>query len=115
MDEIIKETKEYIDKIKKTDIYMNYIKSKENIDSKPKLKEKLDDFRRNSFEIQLSCNYGQYNCYEQILNLKNVNDELLNNFFVKEFMEDELKISKLIREIFNTIIEELDFNADFLE
>lgn len=112
---LLSETSAFVEKMKKSDVYINYINSKKQLELKPNLKAQLDDFRKNSFEIQLGHKYGYYNCYEQLVNLKNVNDELLSNSLVKEFMEDELKLTKMISSIINCMAVEIDFDIDFLE
>ncbi len=112
---LLNETKIFVDKIKTSDIYVNYVNSKKQLELKPNLKAQLDDFRKNSFEIQIGHNYGSYNCYEQLVSLKQVNDELLSNSLVKEFMDDELKLTRLISNIFHCMAEEIDFDINFLE
>ncbi|PKM50803.1 MAG: hypothetical protein CVV02_09925 [Firmicutes bacterium HGW-Firmicutes-7] len=115
MDDLQNQTVEFVEQIKKSDVYINFLQSKKNLALKPNLSAQFDEFRKSCFEIQLGHNYGYYNCYEQLVNLKNANDELLSHSLVKEFMEDEIKMTKLIWEIFNHLVEEIEFDVDFLE
>lgn len=115
MNDLLNETKMFVEKIKQSDIYKDYIESKKNLELKENLNAQVDDFRRRSFEIQLDHNYGYYNCYEQLVNLKNTHDELLSNPLVKEFMDNELKLTKMLSDILNVFAEEINFDVDFLE
>ncbi|PKM96183.1 MAG: hypothetical protein CVU84_00240 [Firmicutes bacterium HGW-Firmicutes-1] len=115
MDYLQSQTSEFVEQIKKSDIYVSFLQSKKNLEMKPSLSAQFDEFRKSCFEIQLGHNYGYYNSYEQLVNLKNANDELLSHSLVKVFMEDELNMTKLIWKIFNQLVEEIEFDVDFLE
>lgn len=115
MDDYKNEAMEFAKKILNTEIYQNYIAARNNLDSKPELKSEVDEFRRNTFIIQTGHNYGYYNSYEQMVNLKNANDELLCNPLVKAFMDAEYRLTQMLSDIMNTIVEALDFDMDFLE
>ena len=108
-------TIQLVSKVKDTDIYQDFQECKANLDAEPDLKMQVDEFRRNYFEIQAGHQYGYYNSYEQLLYLKNENDSLLSNPIVKEFLDAELKLTKLLSSIYATIAEEIDFSIDFLE
>lgn len=115
MDDLLNETRMLVDKVKQSDTYKSYIESKKTLEQKPNLNTQFDDFRKRCFEIQLDHNYGYYNCYEQLVNLKNAHDELLSNPLVKEFMDNELKMTKMISSMINLFIDEVNFDVDFLE
>lgn len=115
MDDLLNETKTLVEQIKQSDTYKSYTESKKSLELKANLSAQFDDFRKRCFEIQLDHNYGYFNCYEQLVNLKNTHDELLSNPLVKEFMEDELKMTKMLWSIFSVLIEEINFDVDFLE
>ncbi len=115
MEELFLEAKTLADSIKKSEAYNKYMEAKDTIEKKAELMAQYDEFRKKCFEIQVDHNYGYYNCYEQLVNLKNLNDELLSNPIVKEFMENEYKMTNMLWKIFTLLIEEVDFNIDFLE
>lgn len=115
MDDLLNETRLLVDKVKQSETYKNYIDSKRSLELKANLSAQFDDFRKRCFEIQLDHNYGYFNCYEQLVNLKNTHDELLSNPLVKEFMDNELKMTKLLSDMINLFVEEVDFDVDFLE
>ncbi|PKM66977.1 MAG: hypothetical protein CVU95_09140 [Firmicutes bacterium HGW-Firmicutes-2] len=109
------ETKAYIDRIKKTDAYVDYLNYKSILERQPELKAQVDAFRRKSFEIQAGHKYGYFNAYENLLNLRAQNNDLLNEAIVKSFLAAELKVSKMLTDILTTFAEEVDFDLDFLQ
>lgn len=115
MDDLLNETRTLVEKIKQSDTYKDYIESKRSLELKANLSTQFDDFRKRCFEIQLDHNYGYFNCYEQLVNLKNTHEELLSNPLVKEFMDNELKMTKVLSNIINVLVDEVDFDVDFLE
>jgi len=115
IDSIKQLTKEFILKIKESKIYQDFLECQANLNAEPDLKVQVDEFRRQYFEIQVTHKYGIYDNFEQLLNLKNENELLLSNPIVKEYLDAELKLTKLISTIYNQIANEIDFSIDFLE
>jgi len=76
---------------------------------------KVQEFRRKSFEIQVSHHYGVYNAYENLVNLKLENEELLSEPKVKMFLDAELRLSKMISVVYDTVADEIDFDIRFLD
>ncbi len=113
VDRAVKETKALVDSIKNGQIYKDYQECKARIDDD--LREKVDAFRKNSFEIQINQNYGSYNAYEQLIKLTDENEQILSDPDVKNFLDAELKLSKLLSKIYNCIYEAIDFDISFLE
>lgn len=108
------ETKAFVNLVKKSPVYVEYLNYKTLLEKQPEIKEAVDSFRRQSFEIQVGHNYGYFNAYENLVNLKQENDTLLGDPIVKAYLSAELKLSKMIASIFNIISEEIDFDVDFL-
>lgn len=115
LEQYMNETVAFANQIKKSEIYKNYIESRKILDSKPNLKAQVDEFRRNTFSIQTAHNYGYYNSYEQMVNLKSGYDELLSNPLVKSFMDSEFRLTQMLWDIFNGIADIIDFDIEFLE
>ncbi|NDL68226.1 YlbF family regulator [Anaerotalea alkaliphila] len=113
-DKMINEIVEFADKIKKSPTYIDYLNYRSLLEAHPELLRDVNEFRRRSFEIQISHNYGVYNAYENLVHLKDEYDTLLGNPVVKEFLAAELKLSKMISHVFESIADELDFDVDFL-
>jgi len=114
-DKIKGETSELVKKIKKTQEYIDYLNYKSVLERNQDLYRRVQEFRRKSFEIQVSHNYGMYNAYENLVNLKNENEELLSAPKVKLFLDAELNLSKMISAVYDTIAEEIDFDIRFLD
>ncbi len=104
-----------VKKIQKTQEYIDYLNYKSILERHDDLYRRVQEFRRKSFEIQVSHHYGIYNAYENLVNLKNENEELLSEPKVKLFLDAELKLSKLISVVYDTIAEEIDFDIQFLD
>lgn len=116
MSELInKETIKLVDKIKKTNAYIDYLNYKSILERQPDIFRQVEEYRRRSFEIQIAHSYGAFNAYENLLNLNNEYEELLCEPIVKSFIEAELKVSKLISGVFDTIAEHVDFDIKFLD
>lgn len=111
---MIEETKQFVCKIKNSEVYAKYLEDKVKLEKSIELKQKVDEFRRKSYEIQMGYNYGHYNSYENLVHLKGENEELLNNPIVKSFLDSELRLSKLISSIYDTISDSVDFDLEFL-
>jgi cell fate (sporulation/competence/biofilm development) regulator YlbF (YheA/YmcA/DUF963 family) len=109
------ETSLLVKKIKKTQEYIDYLNYKSILERDEELYRQTQEFRRKSFEIQASHHYGFYNAYENLVNLKNENENLLCEPKVKLFLDAELKISKLISAVYDTIAEDIDFDIRFLD
>lgn len=113
--EIKKETALLVDKIKKTQEYVDYLNYKSILERNEDLFRRVQEYRKNSFDVQISQSYGMYNTYEHLVKLKDENQELLSQPTVKLFMAAELRLSKLISSVYDTFAEEIDFDIHFLD
>ncbi len=114
-EQIKDDTSQLVKKIKKTKEYIDYLNYKSILERNEALYRRVQEFRRRSFEIQVSHHYGIYNAYENLVNLKNDNGELLTEPTVKLFLDAELRLSKLISVVYDTLAEEIDFDIQFLD
>jgi cell fate (sporulation/competence/biofilm development) regulator YlbF (YheA/YmcA/DUF963 family) len=114
-DKIKTETSLLVGKVKKTQEYIDYLNYKSILERQENLHRQVQEFRRKSFEVQLSHHYGVFNAYENLVNLKNEHEDLLSDPIVKLFLDAELKLSKLISTIYDTIADEIDFDIRFLQ
>jgi len=112
--QIKKDTSDLVNKIKTTSEYIDYLNYKSILERNEELYRRVQEFRRRSFEIQVSHHYGMYNAYENLVNLKNENDELLTEPTVKMFLDSELKLSRMIQSVYDTLADEIDFDIEFL-
>lgn len=114
-DALNKKTIEYVNLLKKEQVYVDYLNYKSLLEKRPDLMDQINVFRRESFEIQVGHKYGYFNAYENLSRLNEEHEELLNEPIVKQFLTAELKLSKLINHIYTTFAEALDFDMGFLE
>jgi cell fate (sporulation/competence/biofilm development) regulator YlbF (YheA/YmcA/DUF963 family) len=114
MVDYIIETKMFVDKLKKTDEYSHYGICKNSIKSNPQLLDRLNEYRKKSFEIY-SSNEDSYEVYENTVKLNNHYNELLNEPKIKEFLDAEIELSRIISSIYNCIATEIDIDIEFLK
>ncbi len=114
-DEIKGSTKILVSQIKRTQEYNDYQNYRSIIERQEELFRRVQEFRRKSFEIQTNHQYGMYNAYESLIQLKNEHEELLSEPTVKMFLDAELRLSKMLAEVYDTLAEELDFDTKFLD
>ena len=106
--------KEFTDAFKTSEVYQDYIKSKKLLNERPELLDKVNEFRREVFNIQCSGEYGDYSNFEKISHLRKENDDLLGNPIVKDFLYAEVALSKAICTVQDTLAEEIEFDTEFL-
>mgnify|MGYP001206622188 CR=1 FL=1 len=109
------ETLELVKKIKEKQEYIDYLNYRSILERHEELLCQVEEFRRKNFEIQVSHQYGAYNAYENLISLKQDYKELLSEPKVKMFLDAELKLSKLMASVYDTITEEIEFDTHFLE
>lgn len=115
MESVIRDTREFMQKIKKTETYRIYAIVKKELASEPALQIQVDEFRKNSFMIQTGHNYGYFNSYEQMVNLKSEHDELLSKPLVKRYMDAEFRLTQMMSQVFSCMTDDLEFDIEFLE
>ena len=108
-------TLEFAETLKKSREYVDYLNYKSFLENQPELLERVNNFRKQSFEIQAGHKYGYFNAYENLLKLNEEHEDLLNEPIVRSFLNAELEVSKIINQIHNVFAEAIDFNLDFLE
>lgn len=114
-DTLASKTLEFVGILKKSTEYVDYLNYKSFLENQPELYERVNNFRKESFEIQAGHKYGYFNAYENLLKLNEAHEDLLNEPIVKSFLSAELEVSKIINQIHNVFAEAIDFNLDFLE
>ena len=94
--------------IKTSDIYRNYLAQNSKVESDPELKRRIDDFRRENFEIQQ--NYQGDELDKKMDDFEMRYASFRRNPLVEQFLAAELAFCRLIQEIENKVESELDFN-----
>lgn len=114
-DKIISETVSLVDKIKKSQEYIDYLNYRSILERNPELLRETEQFRRKYFEIQMSHQYGAFNAYENLISLRQESEEILSDPVVKAFLDAELNLSKLLATVYDTIAENIQFDIRFLD
>ena len=85
--------------------YQNYKKVKEEINNYSDLKEKLDTFEKERYEVQISAISEGKKDVEKAANMQKIYAELIANDIMKQYFDAELKFNVMLGDI-NKIISE---------
>ena len=91
--------------IKNSDEYKNYKKLKEQIKNTPELKEKLANFEKERYEVQVAAISEGKKDMEKVANMQKLYTELIANDTMKQYFEVELKFNIMLGDV-NKIISE---------
>lgn len=89
--------------IKQSEEYNNYKRIKEEVQNNPNLKDKLNNFEKSRYEIQLATIQGQEQDKEKAVNMQNLYVELIQDETMKKYFDAELKFNVLLTDV-NKII-----------
>ncbi len=95
----------YVEDIKATEEYRDYIHEKEKVKQFPELKAQIDAYRRRNFEIQTSPD----TVYDVIEKFENEYAQFRENPLVADFLAAELAFCRLMQLLSLKVTEELDF------
>lgn len=96
--------------IKETEVYKTYVATKKRLYDNVELCQKLKEFRIRNFELQ---NRVGVNSFDEVGSLVREYDALLHNSIVNEFLVAEQKFCKMMRKVYNSISDGLEF--DYLD
>lgn len=91
--------------IKNSEEYKEYKKLKEEVNKNIELKEKLDNFEKARYDIQVATIQGTEQDKEKAVNIQNLYIELIQNETMKKYFDSELKFNVILADI-NKIIGE---------
>lgn len=89
--------------IKQSEEYNNYKKLKEEVQNNPNLKDKLNNFEKARYEIQIASIQGLEQDKEKAVNMQNLYLELIQDETMKKYFDAELKFNVLLTDV-NKII-----------
>lgn len=89
--------------IKQSQEYTNYKKLKKEVGENPELKEKLDNFEKARYEIQLSTIQGLEKDSNKAIEMQKLYAQLISNDIMKQYFDAELKFNVLLTDV-NKII-----------
>lgn len=91
--------------IRSSNEYLEYKKIKEEVKQNSELKEKIDQFEKIRYEIQLNSIKGEEQDVKKAEEIQNLYMELIQNEKVKQYFDLELKFNVLLADV-NKIIAE---------
>lgn len=111
MNEIEYQTKNLVATIKKSNEYNEYQRLYGDLESDTNLLQRLNEFRRKSYTIQLSQGGNSLTICKQ---LREEYKDILMIPNVQDFLVAEHKVNKIIRSINHCILDHVDLKVDFL-
>ena len=112
MKTVIEKRKELNAQIRDSKEYNNYISTSKALKEDWELYQAFNDFRRKNYIIQNS--NEDRNFYDEIEALNNEFASVLNNSKVSEFVSAEHRICKLMKSVYTSISDSLEFDYDFI-
>ncbi|MCR4851204.1 MAG: YlbF family regulator [Lachnospiraceae bacterium] len=100
-------TQEFLDKIKTTDIYLNYLEQVKKIKNYPDLLNQINEYRNESFMLQNQ--YEGEELYDRTEEMSQRYEKFLEIPVVDDFMSAELALVRTMQDINMYIVEGLDF------
>lgn len=91
--------------IKESEEYKNYKKSKELVMSNNELKEKIDEFEKVRYDVQVLALKGEQANEEKMLKLQELYTILIQNKEIKDYFDLEVKFNVMVADV-NKIIGE---------
>lgn len=91
--------------LKSSQEYLDYKKVKEELNNNPEIKEKMDQFEKARYEVQVEAIKGQEEQKEKIEQMQKIYLDLIQNDLAKRYFEIELKFNVLLADV-NKIIAE---------
>lgn len=91
--------------IKNSEEYINYKKMKEEVKNNPELKEKLEKFEKERYEVQIEAMSSGKQDAEKVADMQKIYTELISNDIMKKYFDAELKFNVMLADV-NKIIGE---------
>lgn len=110
MDEAMKEL---VEALKASREYCEYQDIKRRVHNLPELESRIHEFRHKNYLLQNS--QGDIDLYDETDRMEQEYREFRKNPLVKQYLEAENALCRVIQEVNWTLIEELDFDIGFDE
>ena len=113
MSEIDRLKFELAEAVKNSEEYANYRKCKYLLAQNPDLECNVDKMRQQNFEFQNSEDFD--NPFDTINDINRRFECVSTQDVANDFLKAELCLCRMVQDICKTIIEDIDFNLDFLK
>lgn len=94
-----------------SDEYMRFRHARAKVAEFSGLQQRIDEFRASWYALQSS---GADDLFEQIDRVEEQHADLRENSYVQEFLTAELALCRMFQRVNWTIMQNLDFDTDFL-
>ena len=94
-----------------SDEYMRFRHARAKVAAFSGLQQRIDEFRASWYALQSS---GADDLFEQIDRVEEQHADLRENSYVQEFLTAELALCRMFQRVNWTIMQNLDFDTDFL-
>jgi cell fate (sporulation/competence/biofilm development) regulator YlbF (YheA/YmcA/DUF963 family) len=101
--ELQDELGEFIEKLKNTEVYQEYIRQRDRLSEQPELKQRVDEFRRKNYELQTR-NF-QDNVYDEMDRFQRENESFREIPMVHDYLAAELALCRMIQKVTASIVE----------
>lgn len=109
MEEITKNIEELLTAIKRSEIYVEYKKQEAVLDQNPELKERVNQFRANNFQMQSEA--GRDNLFHVVEKLSHESAELRKVPEVNAYLDAELALCKLMQIVCRDLTDGIDMHV----
>lgn len=96
-----------------SDEYKNFIRCKTEISKNPQLFQAVNELRRHNFELQNS--EGITDMYDEVVKIFDKYAYIRTNIVANQFLRAEISVCRMVQDIQRTMLENMDFDVDFLE
>ncbi len=91
--------------LKSSSEYLEYKKVKKELENEPEIKEKMEQFEKARYEVQVEAIKGEEEQKEKIEKMQKIYLDLIQNDLAKRYFDIELKFNVLLADV-NKIIAE---------
>lgn len=113
MDEIEKCTIELQKAIRRSQVYAEYEKAREELNRDPQLKQRVDEFRSLNFTLQNTSENIDF--YSEIEKLEQQSRQLRKNPAADDFLEKELALCRMVQRVGEGLVSVIDIEIDGFE
>lgn len=99
---------EFVDCVKESEIYRKYMQERKRLELFPDLKQRIDEYRKNLYELQNSEDGDKL--FDEVEQLEAEGTSLRDNRLVSDFLAAELAFCRMMQEIYTWITAELEFD-----
>lgn len=108
MDKIEECTRALLDAVEESEDYVRYQKLQEELDQRPELKQKIDEFRTRNYNLQQQENIDLFEAVDQ---LEEDYTELRKDTLANAYLESELSVCRSVQRILNALSSELKISV----